>query len=89
MSVTTISGRMTCLGCGSPSFHLPSCRSWPGKNRKPAMPEKPPEPYDSALFDQVTAMPRDEQLRLLFALCLREPAAVKTAIEYLKTEGLL
>src|SRR5258708_7372296 len=38
--MTTISGRMTCLGCGSPGFHKETCRSWPGKNRKPAMPEK-------------------------------------------------
>jgi len=52
-------------------------------------PEQPPTPYDSALFDQVTAMDRAMQLRLLFALCLREPAAVKAAIEYLNTEGLL
>jgi hypothetical protein len=53
------------------------------------MPEQPPTPYDNALFDQVTAMDRGVQLRLLFALCLREPAVVKAAIEDLKAEGLL
>lgn len=49
----------------------------------------PPEVWDPELFDQVTAMPRDEQMRLLFALCLRVPAEVRAAIGYLRKEGLL
>jgi len=38
--MTMITGRMTCRSCGSPGFHKETCRSWPGKNRTPAMPEK-------------------------------------------------
>src|SRR5258708_21031916 len=63
-----------------------TCPSPRRRQRSPAM---PPDVWDPELFDQVTAMPRDEQMRLLFAICLRVPAEVRAPIDYLRKEGLL